>query len=302
MTQGARPATGTADDAVPVRRTLEIEEITNRYFVHPVANRFARSFARLHIRPNSVSIAGMVFGVMAGVAYYRYRDAWFATGGFCLMVAWHVMDGADGQLARLTRSQSETGKVLDGICDYVTFVAVYLALGLARSPQYGYRVWVLITLSGACHAIQSAIYEVQRQDYDVWGWGRGSAGPLDLQARPAVPRITDRLHRLYTRVQLVAGGLDSRSRRRFADILERRPDRAASIRRSYRDRFAPAVRRWSVMSANYRTVGIFVCAIFGVPLLYFCFEIVGLSALLVVLLRRQGVRYASFLNGLDGLR
>ncbi len=290
----------------PVRRTLEIEEPTNRYFIHPVANRLARLFARLHIRPNSVSLAGMGFGVMAGIAYYQYRNVWFTVAGFCLMVAWHVMDGADGQLARLTRSQSQSGKVLDGICDYVTFVSVYLALGLALGPQYGYRVWILILASGACHAVQSAIYEVQRQDYDLLGWDRAPSS--DVPASPAMPRalpqgqrIADRLHRLYEKVQRVAGGLDMRSRRRLTEILDRRPERARSIRRSYRERFAPAMRRWSVMSANYRTLGIFATSLFGAPWLYFWFEIVALSAILVVLLRGQADRYASFLTELDGI-
>ncbi len=307
MTRGSGSAIRAADDAETVtqpqsaeavRRTLEIEETTNRYFIHPVANRLARLFARLHVRPNSVSIAGMAFGVSAGFAYYHYRDVRFAIGGFALMVAWHVMDGADGQLARLTRSQSQSGKILDGVCDYVTFIAVYLALGLALSAQYGYRVWILIVLSGACHAVQSAVYEVQRQDYDFWGWGKQSAQLSELRAPPARQRIADRLHRLYARVQLVAAGLDSRSRRSLTEILERQPQRAPSIRRTYRERFAPATRHWSVMSANYRTLGIFVAALFGVPLFYFCFEIIGLSAILIVLLRRQRDRYAAFLNGI----
>ncbi len=288
-------------DAEAIRRTLEIEEITNLYFIHPVATRLARLFARLHIRPNSVSIAGMVFGLMAAVAYFHYRDIRFAVGGFCLMIAWHVMDGADGQLARLTRSQSDTGKILDGICDYVTFIAVYLAFGLALSPEYGYRVWILILVSGACHAVQSAAYEVQRQDYDFWGCGKRSAELLDLQAPPA-QRVADRLHRLYATLQLATSGLGVRSRRRLVQILERHPDQARSVRRSYRERFAAAVRRWSVMSANYRTLGIFVTAVFAAPLYYFCFEIIALSAILIVLLHGQRRRYASFLSYLDAIK
>ncbi len=311
MTREPRPGTRAAievatitvlEDAEPVRRRLEIEETTNRYLIHPVANQLARLFARLHVRPNSVSIAGMVFGVLAGVAYHQYQDFRFAIGGFCLMIAWHVMDGADGQLARLTQSQSQSGKVLDGICDYVTFIAVYVGLALALSPQYGYRAWILILVSGACHAVQSAVYEVQRQDYDFWGWGKKSAELSDLRAATAKPRIGERLHRFYERVQRVAAGLDSGSRRRLTEILERQPRRARSIRRRYRERFAPATRRWSVMSANYRTLGIFVAAVLEAPLLYFCFEIIGLSAILIVLLRRQRHRWVSFLTEVEAIR
>lgn len=47
------------------------------------------------------------------------------------MVVWHILDGVDGQLARLTNRQSEFGKVIDGLADNVTFVSVYFGLGLA---------------------------------------------------------------------------------------------------------------------------------------------------------------------------
>ena len=76
-------------------------------------------FARLGITPNAVSLLGMAFGILAAFAYYHYRDLKWAIAGFVLMIAWHVMDGADGQLARLTNAQSELGKILDGICDGV---------------------------------------------------------------------------------------------------------------------------------------------------------------------------------------
>ncbi len=119
----------------PVRRSLEIEELTNLYFIHPMASRLATLFAARRIPPNAVSVAGMLFGILAGVAYHHYQDLRCVIAGFILMIAWHVMDGADGQLARLTQSQSQSGKVLDGICDYVTFIAVYT--GLATPHRCG---------------------------------------------------------------------------------------------------------------------------------------------------------------------
>src|SRR5882757_7865749 len=84
---------------VPIRRTTEIEEITNLYFIHPLASRLVPFFARMRFTPNAVSVTGMLFGILSALAYYRYSDVRFAITGFALMIAWHVMDGADGQLA-----------------------------------------------------------------------------------------------------------------------------------------------------------------------------------------------------------
>jgi phosphatidylglycerophosphate synthase len=284
----------------PVRRTLEIEEATNRYFIHPVAGWLVPIFARLGIHPNTVSLAGMAFGILAALAYYRYQSPYAAITGFILMIAWHIMDGADGQLARLTKKQSATGKVLDGICDYVTFIAVYSALAIPLSRTHGNAIWLLAIAAGLCHAVQSAAYEVQRQEYSFWGLGRKSAALLELTAPPSavrgswLPRVLAALDRAYIRVQLRASGVTREFHERLAAAIEPSLGYDAPARRRYREIFAPLVRRWSVMSANYRTLGIFIFASAGAPDYYFWFEIIGFSAISLLLLRMRRARYRLF--------
>jgi phosphatidylglycerophosphate synthase len=286
--------------AEPVRRTMEIEEVTNLYVIHPISSFLTPIFAALKIHPNTVSIAGMLFGVLAGVAYEHYQNPVWAVVGFALMIAWHVMDGADGQLARLTNAQSEMGKVLDGICDYVTFIAVYSGLAIALSRTYGAQVWILVAVAGLCHAVQAAAYEVQRQEYNFWGLGRKSAELMRMTAEAGseAPALAGWLHRAYIRVQLAAAGVTLEFHQRLAGALEAEPARADAIRQHYRESFAPSVRRWAVMSANYRTIGIFLCAVAGAPIVYFWFEAIGFSAILVVLLQRRHARYARFFDSL----
>ena len=294
----------TGPDTVPVRRTHEIEDATNLWVVHPISNRLVPVCARLGVTPNAVSVAGMAFGILAGVAYYFG----LAVPGFVLMIAWHVMDGVDGQLARLTHTHSEFGKVLDGICDYVTFAAVYVGLALTLDRQYGGWVWGLVAVAGAFHAVQSAIYEVQRQNYNFLGRGQASAEFVEPaeRARAHLPaggrawhrRGADRLLQGYVRVQRLALGPDAEARRRVRAILAVQPERAAPVREAYRDVFAPALRRWSVLSANYRTLAIFAFAALGRPIWYFWFEIFGFSAVLVALLAWQRTRYAVFFRSL----
>ena len=50
---------------------------------------------------------------------------------------------------------------------------------------------------------------------------------------------------------------------------------------------APQLRGWSILSANYRTLGIFLSALFKVPEVYFAFEILGFSVILAILIWRQ---------------
>lgn len=288
-----------------VRRTSEIEEITNLYFIHPIAARLTVLFAKWRLTPNVVSLMGMLSGVLAALAYYHYQDLRYAIAGFLLMIIWHIMDGADGQLARLTQSQSQSGKVIDGICDYVTFIAVYVALALALSRTLGSWVWLLIVVAGACHAIQAAAYEVQRQEYNFWGRDQKSAElPNMNQMSPRAgastsQRLLDTLYGGYVRMQYRAAGVMPEARTQLALILREQPQRAPAIRRRYRETFAPAVRHWSLLSANYRTLGIFIAAALKVPEYYFGFEIFGFSAITALLIRHQRRCYQRFLGDLQ---
>ena len=283
----------------PVRRTAEIEEITNLRFIHPLASRLVPLAAKLRISPNALTLTGMLFGLLAGLAYYRYPDARFVVAGFVLMIGWHIMDGADGQLARLTQSQSHFGKVLDGISDSATFLAVYTALALALARKYGGGAYALVSLSAVFHAIQSASYELQRQEYERWGWGRkeprdpGAAAPESSRSHASViDRSFAFLDRLfYFGLSFPTADITRRIRATMSAALDRPPDCAARVRERYRRVFAPLVRRWSILSANYRTLGIFICALFAVPEYYFWFEIFGFSALLAVLIANEYACY-----------
>ncbi len=292
-------------DAAPVRRLVEIEEISNLYIIHPLANRLAHRLRDLRVSANAVSLAGMSFGILAAGAYFQYQDARYCVAGFILMIAWHVMDGTDGQLARLTCSQSDTGKVLDGICDYVTFIAVYTSFALSLAPHYGAGVWALVIVAGLCHVAQAATYEMQRQEYEDWGFGRrGDSLPiLPVAGRPVRPALLEHhlsggLRSLYAGMQFAVVGYASAFRDRLDERFKTYPNEIAAIRARYRQMFAQPVRTWSLMSANYRTLAIFAFALAKSPLCYFIFEIVVLSAVHIVLIRRQQARYTAFLQGL----
>jgi CDP-diacylglycerol---serine O-phosphatidyltransferase len=299
--QTERPA---MTDPERIRRTTEIEEITNLYFIHPLASRLVPFFAQMRLTPNAVSIMGMLFGILSAFAYYHYTDLRFAITGFALMIAWHVMDGADGQLARLTHSYSYFGKVLDGISDNVTFLAVYTALAIALSHKNGDWMYALVALSAMCHAVQSASYEAQRQEYDYLGWGRKpqEPPPRDSPERagdgpPVIRWLFDFLHRLFfVGLSFPTAGISRKFRETMAAALQAQPGQAALIRERYRETLAPQLRSWSILSANYRTLGIFISALFKAPEYYFGFEIIGFSAALAVLIRRQSTSHEVLLS------
>ncbi|MDQ7040948.1 MAG: CDP-alcohol phosphatidyltransferase family protein [Rhodothermus sp.] len=281
-------------------RTPEIEEPTNRYVIHPLSWALVQRLARWGVHPNTVSLVGLALGAGAAVAYYHYTSWVACVLGFVLMVGWHVMDGADGQLARLTGRTSEIGKVLDGLCDHGTFVLIYISLALATYPGAGWIAWALAVSAGISHMIQASTYEFQRQAYDYWVHNKQQAKPITPEAfretmarKQGLARWMGRLYLVYLRVQYGAGAADPA----LMQLLEKALDRLSypeKVRQMYRFVHRPLVRRWAVMSSNYRTLAIFVACLYGRPLAFFVFELVGLNLIYLVLIIQQRLRNRRF--------
>ena len=251
-----------------------------------------------------VSSFGMVCGLLAGLCYYNYQNPIFAIFGFILMLMWHVFDGADGQLARATQNFSEIGKVIDGVCDYVTFISIYVGISLALSSLYGNNIWIISVLAGVCHAFQSGAYELQRSEYDFWGKGKQSADLPSIndliesaEGKSSLGQMANQLHIGYIRMQYAFSGVDRTFRRSLKEVLSLAPEKENEIRELYRELYTPAVNNWSLLCANYRTFAIFVASISGEPVYYFWFEVIVLNITLVFLVQKQ-----KLLNNLFTLR
>lgn len=244
-----------------IARPAPIEDPSNLWLVHPLADRLLPIALRLGIHPNTVSFTGMACGAVAGWCYWHWQQPWYVLAGFLMMVGWHVMDGLDGKLARASGKTSPLGRLIDGVCDYFTFGFVSLAIVLSL-PDWRWAL-ALATLSGACHAVQSAWYEGERE-----AWKRRARGVFTTETRPA-SAIGIGIERLYNRIEQQLG---SRARPIDAALAA-----DAALLPIYIAGTAPLVRRLSLLSANNRTIAIAVACLAGQPRLYWCWEIIGLT-------------------------
>ena len=273
-----------------VKRTSEIEEWSNRVVVHPISRALVTVLARRGVSPNAVSLGGLALGAAAAVAYLDYAQWPMVLVGFALMVGWHVMDGADGQLARLTGKTSEIGRALDGLADHGTFVLVYLALATAAAQAEGGWVWLWAVAAGTSHAVQANTYEARRYDYDFWVQGKASARiltPDEFRAETAgaagAAWALGRLQLLYLTVQHQTGAGTGPVHDRLVEAA-RQPGGAARVAEAYRATHLAGVRRWNLLSSNVRTAAIAVACLAGSPVYFFVFEAVVLNVVFVALL------------------
>ncbi len=240
-------------------RPAAIEDPVNTWLIHRLAIRLLPVALRLGIHPNTVSLAGLGFGILAGVAYWHWREPLCVVAGLVLMLGWHVMDGLDGKLARASGKASAFGRLIDGICDYLVFVVVMLPLALTFAD--GGATLILCLAGGLCHAVQAAWYEGERE-----GWRRRAEGRFTARSRPATGSILEVGHN-WLEAKLGSG------RRPIDDTLARDPARLAA----YLLATAPWLRRAAIVDANNRSLALAIACLAGEPRFYWAWEIIGLS-------------------------
>lgn len=107
-----------------------------------------------------VAIAGCV---MIGFDSYLLR--WI---GIVLINTWAILDCVDGNVARVTKTQSDSGAFMDAESGYIMYACVYLALGMAAfytSPfliQFNKPLFILV---GAIASISDLLARLIHQKY-----------------------------------------------------------------------------------------------------------------------------------------
>ena len=132
---GERTATEAED-----RLWRELGSAIDSRFDTAVHRRLSRPVTRvavaLGIAPNAITVASGGVGLAAAAAL-AHGDAVAVAAGLLLYLAAVVLDHADGEVARLTLSESAAGEWLDISVDTLVHIALVLALGLAATRVAG---------------------------------------------------------------------------------------------------------------------------------------------------------------------
>ena len=246
-------------------RDPRIEDLTNLWVIHAAGRRLLPWFIARGISANAVSLCGLALGSLAAAAYGHWESWPFAVAGFLLSIGWLIADGLDGMIARATNTASALGRALDGLCDHGVFVLIYVVLAWSiDTPQ----AWVLASAAGAAHAVQSNLYESERHRFHSRCKSVAIAAPM--------PSINP-LVRLY---DYVARTLD-RAAFPFDQALQRHDD-PRRLAEAYGVQAAKPMRLMRPLTANMRVCAVFLACLAGDPQLFWWFELVPLTAVLVV--------------------
>ena len=270
----------------PPLRPRELEDGLNYYLYHPLAWRLALLLARTPLTPNMVSVLGAGCVVGAAFAYaqtpFHHLAGWpvAAAIGMALHMFWHVVDGADGDLARITGKSSPIGEMVDGICDYAGHVVLYLVLGWLLSHQIGGWGWGLMWAAGASHIAQTNHVEVQKRSYQWWVYDRAWLGNTHKNESAATRRgLLGALAAFYLGV---ADRFSAGAKTIDAAVAAAtdNPPRRETIRNLARTQAPPLLALLKWLGPNPRAIALGLSMLAGSPLWYFLYLIIPLNLLL----------------------
>lgn len=268
-------------------RPRELQDPLNHFFYHPLAARLARLLRPTGISPNAVSVGSLLALIAAAWAYTRLGWPENFLVGLAFMLLWHIVDGADGDLARMTGRASATGELVDGVCDYAGNVILYFAFVFVLDDWIGAWAWILGAATGASHVVQTNHAETQRRLY-LWRaygvpWLRTAAATGDAVFRKenwftryfgfwAVGYVW-----LSNRMTPSANPID-------AALAEAQGDRRETrrIRLMVRRAFGPVLFLPKALGANPKTFLMAGSIALGSPLYYFLAMLFGVNFVLLI--------------------
>jgi phosphatidylglycerophosphate synthase len=120
------------------------------------------------LRPNHITLIGTSIGLFA--AWLLAQGAyWSSVAGTLLFLLAAIVDGCDGEVARLTLRESAFGKILDVTTDNIVHVAIFIGLVVGlhrRDPGAPYGLLMAIILGGfALDGLVSYYFLVVRTDW-----------------------------------------------------------------------------------------------------------------------------------------
>lgn len=168
------------------------EGFMSRHFDRKISLAVSRRLAGTRVTPNQMTFVSVAIGLIGAPFFLSSRPAIQVVGG-ALFLLHSILDGCDGELARLKFQESRWGGALDFWGDNVVHMAVFGAMGLGLARATG-RNWPLVCGATAVAATAASALFVYRRTMT----GKKD-GPLftsvAVQRETTISRMADALSR-----------------------------------------------------------------------------------------------------------
>ncbi len=136
-TEAVREAVARIDASLTKGRE---DGFVSQYLNRPISRWISKVLSRTSVSPNQISVSCFVLGLL-GAGALAMTNAWaWVVGGLLIQLA-SIVDGCDGEIARIKLLHSRRGAWLDTMLDRYADLAVGIAVTFAASQQHS-AAWI----------------------------------------------------------------------------------------------------------------------------------------------------------------
>lgn len=277
-------------------KSNDTEERIDIWFYRPIGFRIAQFCAKVGITPNAVTIISIFFGVAAGILFY-YPDLGTNIIGMLLLIFANSLDSADGQLARMTDNKSRFGRILDGFAGDFWFASIHIALCL-RLMNDGWSAWIWVpgVLAGVAHVFQSAMADYYRNVHLFFIKGESGS---ELDNTKSLQADLDKLSwtkNFFSKFVLNGYTNYTRMQENLSPNLQKllslvktnfRGQLPMQLVTDFRSMNKPLMKYTNIVQFNTRVIFLFLWLFIDQVWLYFVFDILVLTPILIYMVWRQ---------------
>jgi phosphatidylglycerophosphate synthase len=162
---------GLLDEYLKTTKALEVEEPVDLWLHRPLGYLIAKGTFSTPITPNQITVGSIILA-LAGGALFIINFPFHLWAGFgCLFVS-AGLDCADGMLARMRKSTSAIGRMLDGAADAASMLGAvggtvyYMVFVMYRQPWWvAAIVFVLAVLTIYTSTFHTSAYDYYKNIY-----------------------------------------------------------------------------------------------------------------------------------------
>ncbi len=167
------PGEGLAHDASTPERLKRAEDAlfrslgkrtdgpVSRWINRPISTFVTRRLVGTSITPNQMTVVANVIGALGVVLVFQGTWAMLALGSLLVQLQ-SILDGCDGEIARLKFKSSKIGEWLDNILDDQVNVGYGIALGFAATALSGQWWWTWVGIgAGTAFMIHNLLFYAQ---------------------------------------------------------------------------------------------------------------------------------------------
>ena len=279
---------GAVEEIKAARKSGDTEDPIDVMLYDPFAIRLTRGFIKSGWPANAVTLMSLFVGIGGSILFYP-QNRWINLIGIFVVLFAAVLDCCDGQIARLTHTSSQLGRVLDGTVDITNFLSIYIVLGLRMMREnipfiespWAYYIWVVIIVTMYCHASQARLADYYRglHLFFLEGVNRSYLSRVKNLKKElkSLPKGTPWYEKVYRRIYLVytkAQEWVTPQAQRLLDAVEENKGASEEASNAYVVKSRRYIQVANLLTYNLRIFTLFILLLLGFHAFYFPFVVI----------------------------